>query len=363
MNILFVGHLYEKSGWGNAAKLYLKALLLTGHNVIARAIVVSDDKRDLSDECRGIQDCLNKPLPDKIDVCIQNILPTYMSYYGGCKNIGLFFVETYNLKSTPWMANIALMDEIWCPSMDTIPEFSHLPQRKVCIPCPIELVDTSKLTKLDIPHRHNYIFYFIGEFIKRKNVEALVKAFYREFDINEPVMLLLKTYKYGADDNDVRKAVDSMVKHIKKEMKIYKTIDEYSKTILINQDMSRTDILRLHKTCDCFVMPSYGEGACLPAMDALMVGNHVVGSDIGGLRNFISYQTRVRGRLEPVFEHNTVPGFGSSRELWFSIDPLDLQAKMRYVYENRDKPNAILRTPLESMSLATTARTIAKELS
>lgn len=342
MNILFIGHFYEKSGWGDAAKLYLKALLKTGHNVIARSIAVLDDAPPPSEEFNFVQECLNKELPETVDICIQNILPSFMSYYGGCKNVGLFFTETYNLKDTPWISNLSLMDELWCPNADMMLEFSYLPQPKKYVPCPIDIVDTTNITNLDLPTKNNYTFYFIGEFTRRKNVEALVKAFYREFHCNEPVSLVLKTYKYGMNDEEVKKALDSTVRHIQSEMRMYKTTDEYIKPILINQYTSRHDVLRLHKSCDCLVIPSCGEGTCLPAMDALLVGNDVVASDIGGLRDFIPLTTRVRGRLEPVFGHPTIAGFGTSRELWFSIDPLDLQAKMRHAYNSkpiRSKPN------------------------
>lgn len=350
MNILFIGHLYEKSGWGDAARAYLKSLVLTGHNIIARSVQVLDKATEFKDDLQYVQDCLNKELPSDINLCIQNIIPSYMSYYGGCKNVGLFFTETSCLQDTPWISNLSLMDELWIPNIDMVNEFDYLPQPKFYIPCPIEHINTDNLTKIDLPTQGNYTFYFVGELIKRKNIEALIKAFYREFHTNESVSLVLKTYKYGASDTDANKATDSIVKHIQQEMKLYKTIDEYKKPILINQYMSRMDMLKLHKSCDCFVMPSYGEGTCLPAMDALMVGNDVIASDTGGMRHFVPYEYRVKGRLEPVFEHHTINGFGTSRELWFSVDILDLQKKMRFVFEDRDN---VKNTNIHIQSLST----------
>jgi glycosyltransferase involved in cell wall biosynthesis len=366
MNILFIGHLYEKSGWGDAARAYLKSLILTGHNIIARSIHVIDSPIEFVDDLRYVQDCLNKDMPSNINVCIQNVIPSYMTYYGGCKNIGLFFTETYNLNDTPWISNLSLMDELWLPNTDMINEFDYLPQPKFYIPCPIEQINTDNLTKMDLPTQGNYTFYFVGELIKRKNIDALIRAFYREFHTNESVSLMLKTYKYGASDADVNKATDSVVKHIQQNMKLYKTMDEYKKPILVNQHMSRIDMLRLHKSCDCLVIPSYGEGTCLPAMDAIMVGNNVISSDIGGMRHFVPYELRVKGRLEPVFEHNTINGFGTSRELWFSIDPLELQKKMRYVFEyHNNSKNARKKSlaSIESLSTQSIAQTINARLS
>lgn len=332
MNILFVGHLYENSGWGNAAKLYLKALIATGYNIVARSIRVCDPVKELEPE---LQACLDKKMPEKLDYCIQNILPTYMTKVGGCTNIGLIYTETTNIEVTPWAQHLKLMDMIWCPNMQQKSTLSFLPQKKHYVPCPVEMVDPTSVPRIDIPNNGKYTFYFIGDLIERKNVNALIRAFHREFKNTEQVALVLKTYKYGVEDVQVHKAMDEMIHSIKKDMKLYPNIADYHKEIVINQYMLPQDLLKLHKSCDCFVMPSYGEAICLPAADAAMIGNPVIGSDTGGLPMYSTY--RINGRLEPVHHHNTIPGFGTARELWFSVDPLHLQKLMRQAFTSKAK--------------------------
>lgn len=331
MNILFIGHLYEKSGWGEAAKNYLRALLTTNNNIVARSITCRDPKCELSPE---IEVCLNKDIPENVDFTIQNVLPNFMSWNEQTKNIGLFFTETYNLEITPWVNHLSMMDELWVPNIDMIYEFGKLKKPIKYMPCPIEPIN-SDIKPLDIPNNGRYTFYFIGEFNKRKNVETLVRAFHREFGNNEPVTLLLKLYKYGVPDSAVNKEADEKIRQIKQEMRLYTSIDEYNKEILITEYMPRNALLRLHKSCNCFVMPSYGEGMCLPAMDALAVGNIALAGKSGGPKDFIPHSCQISGRYEPISGYNTIPGFGTSRELWYSIDPLDLQKKMRAAY-NRE---------------------------
>jgi glycosyltransferase involved in cell wall biosynthesis len=345
MNVLFIGHLHELSGWGMAAKNYLRALLTTGHNVIARSIVCRDPKVQLSPE---IEETLNKPIPSQIDYTIQNVLPNFMSWNEDTHNIGLFFTETVNIQNTPWIDNLKLMDELWVPNTDMLEEFSILNKPIRYMPCPVEHIN-SNIEPLDINTNGKYVFYFIGELNKRKNIETLIRAYHREFSNNEPVSLLLKVYQYGVPNNIVNQEINRLIRDIKTEMRMYSTLTEYNNEIIVTEYMHRDILLRLHKSCDCFVIPSYGEGMCLPAVDALAVGNLVLGTNFGGPKDFLPKSCKVNGRLEPISGYNTVPGFGTARELWCSIDPLDLQIKMRAAYNGTLSPT-ISKSNIETLT-------------
>ena len=63
-------------------------------------------------------------------------------------------------------------------------------------------------------------FAFVGEFIERKNLKALIQAFHMEFSCDEPVNLFIKTSKVSLPE------VQNHIKSIKSGLKIRKTYKE-----------------------------------------------------------------------------------------------------------------------------------------
>ena len=113
-----------------------------------------------------------------------------MSYNGNYKNIGMYDYETDSI-NFKWQKQLSLMDGVFVTN-----KYSAKPVNKN-----VKIVNhASNLDKyrqsyepFDIPHLKNkFVFYFIGELNKRKNLEALLKAFHLEFKRHEDVELVLK---------------------------------------------------------------------------------------------------------------------------------------------------------------------------
>ena len=112
----------------------------------------------------------------------------------------------------------------------------------------------------------------------------------------------------------------------------------YKQEKLITDFFTEKQILQLHASCDCYVSTSYGEAVGLGARDALGMGNAVIAPRWGGFLEYLNEDNSwlIDGRMEPVFgQINTFPDLNTSRENWFSIDQLRLQAAMRACYENK----------------------------
>ena len=109
----------------------------------------------------------------------------------------------------------------------------------------------------------------------------------------------------------------------------------------------------LHNTCDCFVMPSYGESWCLPTFDAMAMGKTPICSDIGGMSEFIGYTklyteigngSAAAGWLVPTHEEpcfgmaadNILPDLFMGNENWRSIDVNELRMAMREAFEDKE---------------------------
>ena len=126
-----------------------------------------------------------------------------------------------------------------------------------------------------------------------------------------------------------------MCLNVKAGLKLYPSTDDYIEDLIITDYLQEEIVMSLHQSCDCFVMPSYGEAWCIPAFDAMGFGNTPICTDVGGMTDFLDGGggILVKGRYEPVFGMvDTFNDLYTAGENWKSIDPSSLQKAMRRVY-------------------------------
>lgn len=336
-NILFIGPYRQYDGWGNASVQYLRALRLTGYNITARPIYLNNYSGYSQDD---EFDDLEANNFDSYDTIIQNCLPNLFRYYGGMKNIGLAYFES-TIRHTPWPAPINMMDIIWVSSQfekDMLGNNGvNIDVDVLPIPCDEDKYK-KKYTYDDIQknHTHEFKFYFIGEFIARKNIKALIIAFHREFSLNEQVRLILKLNKFGMTPDDILYNAQNGINLTKKETGLFPYLEMYRPEIIIPTYMSEDDLYGLHTECDCFVMPSSGEAHCMPAFDALMFGSYPLVNKNSSMTEYVT--CNVGGLIEshkcPAIASDRPLSFlYNGRDTWYKIDILSLQEQMRKSFE------------------------------
>ena len=142
-------------------------------------------------------------------------------------------------------------------------------------------------------------------------------------------------------DVECSQKVQEMCDTVKTELKIYKNKNDYKQELILCQNLSQEMMMVVHQTCDCFVMPSFGEGWCMPAFDAMAMGNTPIVNNVGGMTEFIddSNGWLVKNNQEPVFgmSNSSLPSMFSARENWWNIDVLDLMRCMREAYKDHEK--------------------------
>jgi glycosyltransferase involved in cell wall biosynthesis len=231
------------------------------------------------------------------------------------------------------------MDEAWvcCEQNKCAAINSHVKTPIKVVPMPADITKYEKPYKpLDIPElKDKFVFYFIGEAIPRKNLQALLKAFHIEFAPHEQVALCIKTSLPGMNPVDCGKMVQNLSMDVKKNLKLYPDPESYHKEVVITSHMSEKDIMRLHATCDCFVMPSHGEAWSIPAFDAMAMGNTPLVTMGLGCDDFIGLAGfRVKASSSPVFGMtSTFDNLCCGNESWWDISVENLQECMRYVFE------------------------------
>jgi hypothetical protein len=322
--ILHISHAKENSGWGVAARNDLHALAKE-HDIVARYISYNAEIKDpllLSLERKELKD---------ITHVIQYVLPHEFERYPNVRNIGYFEIESINHLYNLWSDSFNMMDELWVvnnEAKEIVGKYTKLPI--YVVPHAVDLeVYNKEYPKIDIKQsRSNYHFYTIGENVPRKNLSHLIAAYYGEFDATEPCTLLIKTNNNMSDQ----------IHDLQKRLKLYPRHTDYSQIAVIDGHISAEQIYGIHKLGDCYVNISCGESWCLPLVDAVGFGNHVITIDEGGPADIL----RGNGSLLPYIYtwcegHNFFPGFQNALDYWKIVDTRLLRKAMREAYENRPK--------------------------
>lgn len=356
IKVLYIGHYKEASGWGQVARDYILALDSVGIDVVPRSIKLDNPNFPLPTRLIELEQKESK----NCNICIQHVLPHFMKYDGYFKkNIGLFELETNNIKYTSWPSHLNLMDEIWvpCAEMKDNAKINGIEKQCRVIPHTFNIEKyNKKYDKLDIPDCNNsFTFYFIGEYNRRKHVGALIRAFHSEFTPGEPVTLLLKINRSGMSENELSEDIKNLCNKIKQNLRLYQDQQDYKSEIIITRYISDDDMMKLHSTCDCFVMPSFGDAWNIPCWEAMAMGNPAIATKVGGMRDYItSYENGflINAIEEPIIGvDESLPGFGTGREMWHNISIKELMEKMRLIYENRQLYNNMSKLGIEKSKM------------
>lgn len=343
MKVLFVGHYREGSGWAQAAIDWILALDAAGVDVVCRPIKLNTDNPKIPD--RIIE--LESKSSIGCDYCIQNVLPHLMDYYGVFKkNVGIFFSETLNLLYTNWPSRLSTMDEVWVPSNEAYDVCinSGVKTKIAIVPCATNAAKyTKKYDKYKLPDtvEDTYKFYFIGEHIRRKRLTAAIIAYYTNFTKYDNVSLIIKSSKSGYSAEDCLAEIEANIEALKGNLRLYRDPTDYPAHCIITGHLAEDEIMSIHQQCDCFVIPSFGEGWCLPAFDAMGFGNSVIATDSGGLTDFLSYYDRgtvIEAETEPVYAYDKVfEDMHTGHDEWKAVSIKAFGRAMRHEFEHTDK--------------------------
>ncbi len=344
LKILFIGPYRQRDGWGNASKEYLRALKLTGHEIVSRPIYIAEGALAY-DQDDWLKETEKVVVGFKPDVVIQNVLPQLFTKFHGCRNIGLSYFESSNLQYTPWVGSINMLGEIWVTSAfekQSLLESGVYADIQI-VKMPVDVDKFNKIYPLERMDKYlngYFTFYFIGEKIARKNISALIKAFHREFHPSEPVNLILKVNMNGVNAEDVYTSINADIVQIKRDMKLFRSVNMYKNEIVLSFHMPEDQLYGLHQKCDCFVTASSGEAFSKPAFDAMGFRSTPIVNKNSSMAEFMGTDETPHGYL--VDSHRTLaigkdralPFINNGRDEWMEIDILDLQKKMRKAYNN-----------------------------
>lgn len=367
MKVLHVSNFKNLSGWSTQAVNHILALDSAGIEVVPRHInMLNNVNPDLPARINELEKgCDSNP-----DVIIFNTLPSFYEKTSRAKCVGYYVIETSNFRSSDWASKINLMDRAFVPCYHNKVASTD---SGVSIPISIvpECVDVTRYTR-DYPTHQirstnpdNFIFLTVGEWTKRKNIEAIVRAFHTEFAPAEPVELVIKTTPVGF--KDPQSEINSRLESIKRGLKLYNNTERYKRENVICGFLSEDDMASLMQSSDCLVNASRAEAFCIPVVDAMGFGKVVISPDHTGLDYINERNAYVLDSVEQpcIDAHDTLPDLYTGNECWHEVRIQALRAHMRSAFEKRSlnlRKQQQARKDVQDFSLENIGRLYAKAL-
>lgn len=337
MTVKYVGAARDYSGYGEAARHDIAALLEAGVEVTTKIPRYTPEIADFGRVGERVEGTENKPLP--YDIQILHTTPNVYGQYfePGKYHIARVFWETDRLPMD-FAPNIQACDEIWTGSEynKRAIEAAGVTKPIYIIPEAIDTeVDPQTVPKYKTANQDTYKFYSLFEWTERKNPKALVHAYLEEFSEEDNVSLTIKTYVDNFS-RAKRDEIDMDIYLVKKKM----GKQSYPPLFLYRELMDRNQIYKFHNTFDCFVAPHRGEGWGIPQMEAMILNKPLISTNCGGIHEYL--KDKVDALLIPysliqLKSNSRNQHWYTSDQQWADVDIAELRKAMRSCYENQEE--------------------------
>lgn len=378
--ITWKGIVHDSQGYAQASREYILGLDKIGVDVRVEPLNFGTPPVQLSTEkTKRLRELIAKPLAEnKTKVLIYHAQPYGIDPraekhakgydYAICNTVW----ETDRIPES-WFPSVNQFDAIFVPSKENI-----IALRNSGVDVPIFLVphgaDTEYYNpnneKLDLqPVKDVFTFLSVFKWEHRKAPEILLDAYWQEFNSQDNVALIIKSYWGDGRKKSDQRTVRDRINH-------YKQIKGYTDTAPIYYTGSLftdNDMKGLYTLSDVFVLPTRGEGVGLPYIEALSSGIPVIATNWGGQTDFINedngylvdYEMEAPSKS---FESSIAPHFNqifTDNMKWAKPSAESLKKRMREAYENKDVTRAkglIGRQDMELMSWEKSAHDLVSHL-
>src|SRR5438876_736574 len=165
-----------------------------------------------------------------------------------------------------------------------------------------------------------FLFMFdMASVMERKNPHALLDAFARAFHRDEPVQLVLKTFRGDLHPiliRDLRRAAEGIG------------------ALVIDEVLSREDSYALMHACDCYVSLHRSEGFGLTMAEAMLMGKPVIATGYSGNLDFMDERNSLLVDCKVVALERDVPPYKRGFR-WGEPSVEHAARHLRWVYEQK----------------------------
>ncbi len=337
IGIQYISACKDISGYAQASRNHIVALSQQDQIDLTLKIVSFENEKVKHEQYENLLSNLcNKSIDYKINIVFLTPENFPLYYQKDKYNIGCTCWETDKLPEG-WTNLCNNMDEIWVPSQYNVEVFrnSGVIKPVTKIPYVIDIPDLTTIEKIPFSlDKNTYVFYFIGQWIERKGIISMLKAYLSEFNSEDNVLLAIKTYvsNTGNIKNKLDKVKDD-INLVKRSLNL-----SYNPPIfLCTKFLSNTELLSFHASGDCLVHSAHGEGWGLTCTEAMSIGNPVITTNYSGMLEFCNNKNSY------LIDNYIVPVYGmpfaqyNAKMNWSEPRVDHLKKLMRYVYENQEK--------------------------
>jgi glycosyltransferase involved in cell wall biosynthesis len=349
-NLLWSGSILDPSGYGEASRNYVLGLMDTGEFNIRllpryfwQGVMPSlgqDFERLMALER---SQSFNNRTPY---ICVQHLTPENFQIMGtNCRaHIGMTTFETDSVPAA-WQASLRQMDELIVFSNFNREVFQeHGIRRPIhVVPHGVDInryrPGLQPLSQLAHFRNNTFVFGMNFDWTERKNPKAVIQAYLREFNENDDVVLVLKSFHQDPSIPSAER-IRSIIESMRQEYEVGEVGGP--RIVLLDGIMSPADMAAFYAGLNCYVLPSRGEGWGLTFSEAMASELVVIGTGWSGNLDFMNDSNSV---LLRDFKLVDIPAEGISHlyrgHKWADVNIEELSAAMRDVYENECHPKYV----------------------
>jgi glycosyltransferase involved in cell wall biosynthesis/tetratricopeptide (TPR) repeat protein len=329
--VAWTSHFNEQGGYTEEAIAAVEALDDAGLHVVANLVTWDRTAAPRPQrKTERLAALLDRDLPDEFVHVAHIGANRFKRHPAALLNVGRTMFETTGLPKE-WVERCNLMDEVWVPSEHNLQTFADAgvaasKLHKVPETFDPELFDP-EVTPLEVEGVQGFVFLSVFAWIGRKAWDILLRAWFDEFDGRDDVTLLLKADPdLAPSGTNCRREVEEFVRRrLKRDPK------QGPRIVVLEQQLEISDIPRLYRAADAFVLASRGEGWGRPYMEAMAMGLPTIATGWSGHLEFMNHENSylVDYELVPAPADDWMRG-----QRWAEPSISDLRRAMRSVYED-----------------------------
>jgi glycosyltransferase involved in cell wall biosynthesis len=318
----------DSTGYAIAAKSYVKALIDAGQPLTWTPMMPGKNgyeaQTGISGLCPKLSSVCNRPLD--YDTVLIHTVPEYYSEWinrekrNGCR---IFGYTVWELERLPdhWPEILNRLDGVIVPCRWNLEVF-----RESGVTVPIHLTphlsqfeDMPATTDADnlalkkrfcdaVDWQDRFIFYTIGYWSHRKAPYLALEAYWKAFNDNDRVLMIVKTSTKDMTRWHRRLRHCFRLRHPSPGIAVTELAAKFSRpapaVLIADESLTDAEMLALHEIGGCFVSLARTEGWGLGAFEAARLGKPVVTTGYGGQLDFLDPKLTnlVDYTMVPVYE-------------------------------------------------------------